>query len=185
MPRHKKLVDLALSTGEAAAVLGVHYTRVAKMAAKGQLRRKVLAGGWGGANKKSPAVYSLADCEDNYAEYLQLRSNDDPWLRRPRTRLDERPAMLEKLRHVPQIAFDDACGTGEAAELLRIEPPVVLVYCESGALIARKPVDEARGPADRQSRWWILSRQSVEDRRQSVMQRELDGSKPGRRKFFG
>lgn len=184
MPRHKKLADLALSTGEAADVLGVHWTRVAKMAAKGQIRRKVLASAWSPGTSRAPAIYSLSDCEENYAEYLAMRQAGDPWLRRPRTRLDERAEMLEKLRHVPQITLEDACGTGEAAEALRIDPAVVVVYAERGWIVGRKPVDRGRAAADSKSRWWILSRQSIEERKQRVIDAELSGSKTGVRKFF-
>jgi hypothetical protein len=184
MPRHKKLADLALSTGEAADVLGVHWTRVARMAAKGQLRRKVLTSAWSPGTSRAPAVYSLSDCEENYAEYLAMRQAGDPWLRRPRTRLDERADMLERLRHVPQITFDDAVGTGEAAEALRVEPSVVVVYAERGWIVGRKPVDRGRAASDSRSRWWILSQQSIDERRQRVIDAELTGSKPGVRKFF-
>ena len=80
--------------------------------------------------------------------------------------------------------LDDAVGTGEAAEALRVEPSVVVVYAERGWIVGRKPVDRGRAASDSKSRWWILSQQSIDERRQRVIDAELTGSKPGVRKFF-
>ncbi|MGA0207554.1 MAG: hypothetical protein ACO3LT_07160 [Ilumatobacteraceae bacterium] len=179
----KKLPDLALTTGEAAAVLGVHFTRVKKMADAGQIRSKVIYGGWGKSSARMPAIYSLADCQENFAEYLELRKDGDPSIRRPRTRIDEREPMLKALQKVPQILFDDACGTGDAATSLRIDPKLCIRYAEGGALVARKGIDTDR-VASGDAKWWIYSRASIEDRRAAVMEAERRGRKTGRYKFY-
>ncbi len=177
------LPDLALSTGEAAAVIGVHWTRIAKMAAAGQLKYKEIEGGWG-PKSRSIKIYSLHDCEREFAEYLEMRAADDPWLRRPRTKVDDRRPMLKKLAKVEPITFKDAIGTGEVADLLRIDPKLAVRYAEEGVIRARKPIDDARGSQQSQSRWWIYSLDSAKARRGNIIEKELDGTKRGIRKFY-
>ena len=183
-PDAGSLPDLALSANEAAAIMGVHWTRPKKMAREGLLMSKGLKPAWGKSGVREPRIYSLHDCESDYRNYLALRQHRDSSLRRPRAHLDQRDEMLRRLATVPPILFSDACGSGEAAEILRITPCLVLRYAEEGVLLGRKPVDKLRGAEDSAGRWWLLSEASVKARRNQVVVDEANDKKRGIRKFY-
>lgn len=183
-PDAGSLPDLALSANEAAAVMGVHWTRPRKMADAGLLMCKALRPAFNPDSERSTRIYSLHDCESDYRNYLALRQNRDPSIRRPRAHLDNREEMLRRLAEVEPILFKDACGSGEAAEILRVTPCLVLRYAEDGVLRARKPIDDLRGHGDSTGRWWIFSASSVRARRDQVIAEEAADKKRGLRKFI-
>ena len=183
-PDASSLPDLALSANEAAAIMGVHWTRPRKMADQGLLMCKALRPAWSPNSERSTRIYSLHDCESDYRNYLALRQARDSSLRRPRTNLDDREEMLRRLATVEPILFKDACGTGEASEILRVTPCLILRYAEEGVLRGRKPMDNLRGTEDSTARWWLLSTSSVVARRDHVIAEEVADKKRGLRKFI-
>lgn len=183
-PDVSSIADLAISANEAAAVMGVHWTRPKKMASAGLLMFKTLQPAWSKNSTRAPAVYSLHDCESDYQTYLQLMREKDSSRRRPRAHLEDRDEILRRLAQATAILYDDACGAGEASEILRVTPCLILRYAEEGVLRSRKPVDSVRGHEAVEGRWWILSRESVMRRLRQVVAEEVAGKKRGRKKFI-
>jgi hypothetical protein len=162
--------DEALGAWEAAALLGVHWSRPKRMADAGTISARVVCGQEG----REFAVYSRQECEENYRDYAAKRTE----ARRPRTAVDARPAMLKALAASgrQKIAFGDAVGVYEAAKILGVFWTLVPRLARDGKIIGRV----LHSGRSAQSRLWIFSRQSCERRAAEITKLEQAGTKIGR-----
>lgn len=168
-----RLRDLALGSYEAAALMGVHFTRPARMHAAGRLDGRETAALPMGAGDRRIVVYSARSCEEDYAEYERRDGG------RPRDWLHLRPAALQRLAKAsPAILYEDAIGVMDAAKLLGLHYTGVYKLIERGKLVARKPWN----PRRKGSRVMIVSRKSVEANRREVAAQEASGKKRGRKR---
>lgn len=173
--------DLALGSYEAAALLGVHFTRPGRMADAGLIISRPL-----GSTRKDPshrlAIYSEADCERDFAEYEErVRESGGKHYRRPRAWLHLREQALKRLAKVEErIEYADACSIAEAMEIMNLESTTQITrLLVKGELIGRHPWN----PRCKAATVWIVSRRSVEERRKRIVAAEKAGIKPGIRKF--
>lgn len=173
--------DLALGSYEAAALLGVHFTRPAKMADGGLIISRPL-----GTNRKDPShrlsIYSEADCERDFAEYEErVREAGGKHYRRPRAWLHLRAQVLKRLAKMTRrIEYADACSIAEAMEIMNLESTTQITrLLVKGELIGRHPWN----PRSSSEAIWIISRRSVEERKKRIIADEKAGRKPGIRKF--
>lgn len=178
----KKRPDIALGSWEAAALMGVHYTRPGRMMATGKLIGRKLAGVRDDPQSEI-AVYSSADCERDYEEYQErVAESGGKHYRRPREWLHLREPVLRRLaRERNVVEYSDACSVAEAmAELRLVSTAQVCRMLREGKLVGRRPYSERN---DQSKSLWIISRRSVEEWRKSIVAREAAGVKPGLRKF--
>lgn len=167
----------AVGTYEAAALMGVHFTRPKRMADMGLIACRELETS-GGATF---AVYSSEECNANFEDYVknnEARRQAGEKVGRPRGYLDDRRTVLRVLSDSrrPQISFEDAIGVVEAAKILGVFFTRVLRIVEEGKIVGRIVWSE-RGS---RSRLWILSRSSVESHAAVVRKLEASGLKKGR-----
>lgn len=170
----------ALGVAEAAAIMGVHWATPSRMIEKGLLTAHVCKSrAEETLGERSICILDGAECEENYLEYVQKIAerggmNDA----RPRANFDSREAVLEHLASVEPIAFDDACGSGEAAEILGVHPSFLTRMVRKGEIVGRSPWNP-RGVSGA-TRNWIFSRASC--RRNVALSRKLQvsGHKIGR-----
>lgn len=168
-----KLPDLALGSYEAAALMGLHFTRPGRMHAAGQLAGRETASLPHGTGERRMVLYSARACEEDYAEYEKRDGG------RPRDWLHLRPVALQRLAKVsPAILYDDAIGVMDAARMLGLHFTGVCKLIERGKLVARKPWN----PRHRKSRVLIVSRRSVEANKREVAAQEAAGKKRGRKR---
>lgn len=163
------VMDEAIGSFEAAAILGLHFTKPARMAAQGLLTTRDLVGN----NARRFVVYSSQECEDNFSAYESAERTG-----RPRTRLSDRALVKRKLapKSRPRIAFGDAIGVSQAAEILGVWVSLVPRLVREGKIVGRLLWSERSGSP----RVWILSRASVEQRAADVRRAEGAGTKTGR-----
>jgi hypothetical protein len=169
--------DQAIGSWEAAAVLGVHWTQPAVMVKKGLLKSRLLKSPTTKGASRSFAIYSLADCNAEFADYEDAQATRTR--RRPRSYTDLRPDELRRLKAVdPQIEFDDAIGAAEAAEIMGCHwtwPPRI---ARRGEIIGRVPHN---GRDDKlEDRVWIFSRRSCEANAAAAKAQVHAGTKVGR-----
>ncbi len=164
--------DEAIGPWEAACLMGVHWSRPAKMAAKGDIVSRAVSGQDG----REFAVYSREDCEQNYQDYIEKRVVT----RRPRTALDLRPGMVKALasKKRPRIAFGDAISVEEAAKAMGVYWTLVPRLVESGKIVGRVLTSGRAGGA----RIWIVSRESCQRHAAEVSKLEQAGKKRGRKR---
>lgn len=174
--------DVALGSYEAAALLGIHYTRPGRMMASGKLLGRQMQG-----IRTSPgsavAVYSSRDCERDYREYDdRVVAAGGKHTRRPRAWLHLRPKAQQRIAAVKQhIDYADACSIYEAMTMLNlVSTAQVCKMLREGKIVGRRPWS---GRNDQSKSFWIVSRRSVEEWRKGIIAREKAGTKPGRRKF--
>lgn len=180
----KKTIDLALGSYEAAAVMGVHYTRPRIMLATGKVIGRHLEG-----EIEDPAalfcIYSSRDCERDWREYGdRVEAGGGKHYRRSRAWIHMRePALkrLAKLKH--PIEYADACSVWEAMLMLNLTSPAQIgLLLRQGKLVGRSPWSQ-RNEGARQKGLWIVSRRSVEERKKRIIADEVAGKKPGLRKW--
>ena len=149
------LKNPAIGAYEASCVLGVHWTRVPKMADAGVLTSRTLTSSRG---TKRIRVYSFENCQKNWQSYLDdLRSGDRG--KRERSHADKRPGMLKALDAVePHVDFYNAVGIYEAAEILGVWYTFLSRLVERGDVVGRKLISYREGA----TRAWIYSRRSCE-----------------------
>lgn len=165
-----KLPDLALGSCEAAALMGVHFTKPAKMQEAGQIEGRECQEIYSKGSSRRFVIYSAASCEENYREYGRRQGG------RPRTCLGDRPAALKRLAVAkPAVLYDDAIGVGEAAELMSVHPTLIYRMAREGAIVARRPWN----PRKRAPRVLIISKRSCEKNHRETLAREAAGTKPG------
>lgn len=177
-----KARDIALGSWEAAALLGVHFTRPSRMMATGKLIGRTLAG-----VRDEPqfaiAVYSSADCERDYEEYRErVDQAGGKHYRRPRAWLHLREPVVRRLaREQNLVEYADACSVAEAMHELRlVSTAQVCRMLREGKLVGRRPYSERNNQS---KSLWIISRRSVEEWKKNIVAREAAGVKPGLRKF--
>lgn len=140
------------------------------MAEAGTISARVL----GSSGEREFAVYSRRECEQNYRDYMAKRVVG----RRPRTALDNRPAILEALspKDRPRIAFGDAISVYEAAKILGVWWTLIPRLAKEGKIVGRV-LNSGR---QNSSRLWVISRQSCEQHGADVSRQEQAGTKRGR-----
>lgn len=174
--------DIALGSWEAAALLGIHFTRPARMRATGKLIGRTLAG-VRDEPQSEIAVYSSADCERDYEEYRErVDESGGKHYRRPRAWLHLREPVLRRLaREKSLVDYSDACSVAEAMQELRlVSTAQVCRMLREGKIVGRRPYSERNNQS---KSLWIISRRSVEEWKKGIVAREAAGVKPGRRKF--
>jgi hypothetical protein len=123
-------------------------------------------------------VYSLADCNQNFRDYLENRTGS----KRGRTAVNDRPRMLRLLaaKGRPKIAYEDAIGAYEAAKILGVYWTFMARLAKNGHIVGRILHS---GRSDR-SRLWIFSRKSCEARAVEIAKLEKAGKKIGRPRSY-
>ena len=173
----KNPASQAVGSHEAAALLGVHHTIVGKMAARGLLEAQILAAAHVTAPTKKYAIYDGEECDRNFREYEDSRAESSAG--RPRAWLHMRPEAIKhlaKLKH--PIAFADAIGPAEAAEILGVHCSFLTRLVNAGKIIGRRPWSpKARGKLAQN---YIYSRASCRANVRLVRQMQADGGKIGR-----
>lgn len=178
MPARKNLPDLALGPEEAAAILGVHWSRPSKMVDRGEIGARETSSNDDGS--RVFRIFSLRECEEDYQRYLRLLSGQEEIgiVRRPRSRVDDREPVYRVLSDakLPQIVFGDAIGTYEAAAIIGVWPTYVRRLVAQGRLIGRIAWSQRSGD----SRMWIISRSSAEELAAAMSREEKTGKHHGR-----
>lgn len=173
-----KKADMALGSWEAACLLGTHYTQPKRMAEKGLLTARVLTSPVHSDPERVFLIYSMAECDENYAEYEEAMRTGGTG-KRPRTAIDERPGMLRKLAKVEnKISFGDAISTGDAGKILGVHwtfPPRLAL---AGKIVGRILINGRNS----RSRCWIFSRASCEANASAIRRLEAAGKKRGRKR---
>lgn len=161
----------AIGSYEAAAVMGLHFTRPRRMAAAGVIASKTLSGEEG----RSFSVYSLRECDENFRDYEEAIGKSGG---RPRTQIDSRHAVLRVLadKDRPVIMMDDVVGTEEAATILGVWHTLVPRLAKRGRIVGRLLWSERAGV----SRLWIFSRKSCEACVAKMRKLEEKGIRVGR-----
>lgn len=165
--------DEAIGAFEAAAILGVHFTKPRIMAEKGMLSSRMLLSN----ESREFAVYSRRECERDYQDYREAMENGGSG-RRARTAVHMRPIVHKVLADPerPQIEYEDAIGVYEAARILGVFPSFPPRLARAGHIAGRIVWSQRAG----RSRLWIFSRRSCEKRAAAVRQSEAAGRKVGR-----
>lgn len=158
----------AIGPYEAACLLGVHWTRVPKMAAAGILSFRTIKSSTG---KPRLRVYSMSDVNANWTDYQHLvREGQLP--RRRRSREDLRPGMLKELAAIKQhIDFYDAISIYEAAEIMGVWTSFPARMVAAGEIVGRKLISHREGA----SRCMIYSRKSCEENAEMARKMQADG----------
>lgn len=163
----------AIGSYEAAAVMGMHFTRPRRMAEAGVISSKEL----GGEGGRLFSVYSLRECDRNFRDYEAAISKSGGG-GRPRAQIDSRHVVLRVLsdKDRPVIMMDDAVGTQEAAEILGVWHTLVPRLAKRGRIVGRLLWSERAGV----SRLWIFSRKSCEACVAKMRKLEENGIRVGR-----
>jgi len=166
--------DEALGAYEAAALMGVHFSKPQRMAAQGLLTHKVIHS----RNGRGVAVYSRRACEDNYEEYCRLLDSGESWRGQGRLHLTARPEILRLLRPSdrPRIAMRDAISVYRASEIIGVWYTRVPRMVHEGWLVGRVAIN-LRTP---RSKFLIISEQSARENAARLLEEERLGVKLGR-----
>jgi hypothetical protein len=158
----------ALGQFEAAAVMGVIFTRPLVMVRSGLLTRHTLHSHDG----RVFSVYERRQCEESWQQYLLTRRG------RPRQHQARRLEMLRLLNDEarPRIGVHDAICTYQAAEILGCWHTYVPRLAVQGKIVGRRLISR-RGNA---SRLWIFSRESCLAYAKHWALMESTGKKSGR-----
>jgi len=174
-------IDHALGAFEAAALMGVHFTRPKRLATAGAIVSRVIPSPVDSESRRVFTLFSAAECDSDWEEYEKKRdAAGGKTDRRPRAYEDLRPKVLKYLAKIEKpILFSDAIGVAEVADILGIHwsfPPRV---AKAGRIIGRllwsQRSDTARSP-----RLWIFSRESCLKEAARVLKVEAAGQKVGR-----
>lgn len=160
--------DIAIGSFEAAAVMGVHFTRPARMAQSGHIVCRQLESYCSDDSLRQQLFYSFADCDADYHRYMEaFNAAGGKTERRPRSCLGDRREALRRLSKVTPILYDDAIGTADAVKVLEVHPSLIHRWCATGRIACRSPWN----PRSEQGRGLIISRRSCEELRQSLLKR--------------
>lgn len=174
MSTRKSPANQAVGSYEAAGLLGVHHTVVGKMATRGWISAQILHPAHVASPTKSWAIYDGGECDRNYLDYEDSRGNGG----RPRSWVHLRPVVLQHLAGVEHpIAYADAIGPAEAAEILRVHPSFLTRMVKAGKILARRPWSPNRAGLAAN---YIYSRQSCLDNVQEARRMQSKGVKVGR-----
>lgn len=168
--------DQAIGAYEAGCLLGVHWTTVARMVNKGLLTSRQMESPTLGEPERVVAIYSLAECEADYAAYAeQLKRGGSG--KSPRYSVHKRPEMVNAIAAIENpIAFGDAISSGEAGKILGVHwsfPPRLV---SQGKIIGRNLINLR----NRRSRHWMFSRASCEVNAATMRRLQAAGRKKGR-----
>lgn len=166
--------DEALGAWEAAALMGVHFSKPQSMAAKGVLTHKIIHS----CNGRQVAVYSRRAAEDNWAEYVAARKSGERGRGRPRKFTASRPQVLRLLAAStrPRITVNDAISVYEAAEIMGVWHTRVPRMVREGVLTGRVAHNQ-RTP---QAKFFIISAKSARENAKRMADEERAGVKLGR-----
>lgn len=176
-----KAAQQAVGSFEAAALMGLHFSTPAKMVEKGMLAAHVqpqtipTAGGL-----RRQAIFDGVECEENFLDYQEkLDASGGKTERRPRAYLHLRPRALRALAAVQNpIAFADAIGIAEAAEILRVHVSFITRMIAAGEIVGRRTWGQRR--LNDTSRHYIISRKSCLENVKKARQLQTSGKKVGR-----
>lgn len=170
--------DIAIGSFEAAGVLGVHFTQPAVMAKRGLIATRTCKSlPQGGYKPREFLVYSLASCQENWEEYCDKQQQ--PGRPRPRSAEGDRPAALRRIEKIePAIAFRDAIGSVEAAEILGCTPVWAVKLARQGEVVGRLLYSSRKDA--KSSRRWIFSREACEESVGLLRRQVSEGTKVGR-----
>lgn len=169
----------AVGVAEAAAIMGVHWATPSRMLEKGMLTAHVCQSRSASTlGERAVCIFDGRECEENYLDYAQKIAerggmNDA----RPRANLDSRETVLKHLAAVEPIAFDDACGSGEAAEILGVHASFLTRMVKKKEIVGRSPWNPRGKGATRN---WIFSRASCHRNAATTRKLEVSGKKKGR-----
>lgn len=171
-----KLQNLALGSYEAAAVMGVHFTRPRRMFDDGLIDGRALDPVARASEDRTRLVYSLKACEANYEDYeRRLGVKGREGVMRPRAWLHERPGMLKRLKSLETpILYDDAVGIGEAAKIVGVHWTLIGRLVNDGKIVGRVVWNPRRGSP----RFWIVSRASCEAERKRAAKNPEKSGRP-------
>ena len=172
----------AVGSAEAAAIMGIHFTQPRRMVEKGLLTAyQPPLSLYSDDPRRCYAIYDGGEAEANYQAYdEEFRSRGGRTARRPRAWGHTRPDALRHLKAVETpIAFADAIGMAEAAQILQVHESLIPRLVASGKIIGRRPWNP-RGIGG--SRIYILSRESCQANVRETKSREAAGKKPGRKR---
>lgn len=182
----RRIVNMALGSHEAAAVMGVHHSVPQRMADRGWIAGRALPTAQG--VERRVMVFDGRECQGNYEEYdakvvARGGTND----RRPRAWLHHRDPMIERLAAIEpeeRIAYDDAIGAAEAAKILGVHHSFVPRLARDGHIVGRllHGRDQTIGGHRRN---WIFSRRSCLANAKAVKAAVDAGEKIGRPRNFG
>lgn len=171
MPR-KQVPNAALGAEEAAGVMGVHYTQPGKRVQKGLLSCRYVT--CNEAEDRAFAVYSLKECEEDFADYEETYKAGKG---RPRTKVEDREHVLKRLLSEKNlIDYDDAISVAEAAEILGMVRSGVQYLLAQEKIVARK----IWGERSNATVFWIVSKKSCEQHAAATAKLEKAGKKAGR-----
>ena len=161
--------DEAVSAQEAASIMGVHFTRPARMAAAGLIETVDILVGISVSGDRLAKLYSRLQAEENYREYVESKSRVQ---RRPREYLDEREAVLKYLSTPgrKKIPLYDAIGTAEASKILSVSISWVSSLAITGDIVGR-----ILWSGRAENRTWIISKASCIENRLNIERKKLLG----------
>lgn len=173
----------AVGSFEAAALMGLHFATPAKMVEKGMLsahqQPQTIKSATG---LRRQAIFDGRECEENFLDYQEkFDAAGGKTDRRPRAHLRLRPIALRHLAKVADpIAFEDAIGVAEAAEILHVHVSFIPRMVKAGEIVGRAAWGQRR--AGFVSRHWIVSRSSCLENVRKTRQLQTSGKKIGRRR---
>lgn len=171
----------AVGSAEAAAIMGVHFTQPRAMVQKGLLTAyEPPLSLYSDSPSRVYAIYDGGECERNYQAYDEdCRASYGRINRRPREWLHLRPDALRHLKAVEHpIAFSDAIGMAEAAQILQVHESLIPRLVAAGTIVGRKPWNHRCSGG----RIYLLSRESCQANVREIKAREAAGKKPGRKR---
>jgi hypothetical protein len=166
--------DEAIGAWEAAALMGIHFSKPQSMAAKGLLTHKIIHSSTG----RQVAVYSRRAAEDNWSDYVAACRTGDRGKGRPRKFTASRPQALRLLAAArrPRISVADAISAYEAAEIMQIWHTRVPRMVREGVLVGRI-ANNLRTP---KAKFLIISARSARENAKRMAREEREGIKVGR-----
>ena len=171
-----RVVDQAIGTHEAAGLMGVHFSAATRMFDRGWLTAREMKT----RGNRRYVVFDGTACDANYREYdekVAARGGTND--RRPRAWLHTRIPTLRYLARIETpIAFDDAIGVYEAAEILSVHASMVPRLCKSGDIVGRLAM--GRKGLGGANRVWIISRRSCVENAKKARIEQAEGTKRGR-----
>lgn len=139
---------------EAAAIMGVHFTRPYVLAKAGKLVSHSPAGDSG----RRGSFFDGAECEANYRDYAEQVAIKGGTGKRARTNLQYRQQVLAHLKRCQyRIPLADAISAAEAAEIMGTHVTWVNRLANEQKLVAR----QLWSPRASQQPQWMVSRKSA------------------------
>ncbi len=175
--------DEAIGAAEAAALMGVHFTRPGRLARTNKIVSKLVASS--GDAKREFRFYSRNSCESNWQDYeSMLKENRGRTKKRPRAGVGNRIAVLKFLDDPTRVrvAFHDAIGVLEAAKAMGevhwTYPPRLV---RQGRLTGRRLwCNRSSRSKTSEDRLYVISKESCVDNYVAALETKLPGQKRGR-----